>query len=77
MVYADYISHCPEGYKHSAFPVRLNAYMGMSRPSMRVPHKVGDKLFIDFTGKKLQVVDILSKGQKGELDFLSQTEVML
>jgi len=24
---------------------------------MRVPHKVGDKLFIDFTGKKLQVVD--------------------
>ena len=57
MVYADYISQCPEGYKHSAFLVRLNAYMGMSKPSMRVPHKVGDKLFIDFTGKKLQVVD--------------------
>ena len=57
IVYADYISQCPDGYKHSAFLVRLNAYMGMSKPSMRVPHKVGDKLFIDFTGKKLQVVD--------------------
>ena len=57
LVYADYITQCPDGYKHSAFLVRLNAYMGMSRPSMRVPHKVGDKLFIDFTGKKLQVVD--------------------
>ena len=57
MVYADYIRQCPEGYKHSAFLVRLNAYMGMSKPSMRVPHKVGDKLFIDFTGKRLQVVD--------------------
>ena len=57
MVYADYISQCPAGYKSSAFLVRLNIYMGMSKPSMRVPHKVGDKLFIDFTGQKLQVVD--------------------
>ena len=57
MVYADYISQCPQGYKHSAFLVRLNDYMGMSKPSMRVPHKSGDKLFIDFTGKRLQIVD--------------------
>jgi transposase len=57
MVYADYIGKCPEGFKQSAFLVRLNAYMGMSKPSMRVPHKVGDKLFIDFTGKRLQIVD--------------------
>ncbi len=57
ILYADYISRCPGGYKSSAFLVRLNIYMGMSKPSMRVPHKVGDKLFIDFTGKKLQVVD--------------------
>lgn len=57
MLYADYISRYPGGYKHSAFLVRLNAYMGMVKPSIRVPHKVGDKLFIDFTGKKLQVVD--------------------
>lgn len=57
MVYADYISQCPEGFKHSAFLERLNTYMGMSKPSMRVPHKVGDKLFIDFTGKRLQIVD--------------------
>ena len=57
MVYAWYVSQCSNGFKHSAFLERLNAYMGMSKPSMRVPHKVGDKLFIDFTGKKLQVVD--------------------
>jgi len=24
---------------------------------MRVPHKAGDKLFIDFTGKRLSIVD--------------------
>jgi len=57
MIYADYISQYPGGFKSSAFLVRLNIYIGMSKPSMRVPHKVGDKLFIDFTGRKLQVVD--------------------
>ena len=57
MLHADYIRQHPEGFKHSSFLERLNAFMGMSKPSMRVPHKVGDKLFIDFTGKKLQVVD--------------------
>lgn len=57
MVYDHYAGQCPHGYKHSAFLERLNAYMGMSKPSMRVPHKAGDKLFIDFTGKRLQITD--------------------
>lgn len=57
MVYDHYIGKCPNGYKPSAFLVRLNDFMGMVKPSMRVPHKVGDKLFIDFTGKRLQIVD--------------------
>ena len=57
MVYKYYLSQVTEGYKHSAFLMRINAFMGMSKPSMRVPHKVGDKLFIDFTGKRLQVTD--------------------
>lgn len=57
MLYTDYICQYPQGFKSSSFLVRLNTYMGMGKPSMRVPHKVGDKLFIDFTGKKLQIVD--------------------
>lgn len=57
MVYDHYIVKCPGGYMPSAFLVRLNDFMGMVQPSMRVPHKVGDKLFIDFTGKRLQIVD--------------------
>jgi len=57
MVYQHYAKLYPNGLKHSAFGVRLNTYIGMIKPSMRVPHKVGDKLFIDFTGKKLQIVD--------------------
>ena len=63
MVYKYYVTQTTDGFKHSAFLVRINAFMGMSKPSMRVPHKVGDKLFIDFTGKKLQIVD----KQSGEI----------
>ena len=57
LAYASYIVQCPDGFKSSAFLTRLNAYMGMGKPSMRVPHKVGDKLFIDFTGELLKVTD--------------------
>ena len=60
MVYDQYIKECVGGFKHSAFLIRLNAYTSMGKPSMRVPHKVGDKLFIDFTGKRLHIVDIIS-----------------
>jgi hypothetical protein len=60
MLYEQYKIQHPDGYKHSAFRERLNAFTGISTPSMRVPHKVGDKLFIDFTGKRLSVVDALS-----------------
>ena len=57
MIHEQYLKKHPDGFLHSAFLVRLNAYMGMSKPSMRVPHKVGDKLFIDSTGEKLHIVD--------------------
>ena len=60
MLYQQYISEYPDGFKHSAFLERLNAFTGMSKPSMRVAHKAGDKLFIDFTGKRLSIVDDLS-----------------
>ena len=36
MIYAGYISQCPSGYKHSAFLVRLNAYMSMRKASITV-----------------------------------------
>ena len=70
MLYQQYISAYPDGFKHSAFLERLNAYTGMIKPSMRVAHKSGDKLFIDFTGKRLSVVD----DQSGEIQ---QVEVFV
>jgi transposase len=60
MVYEKYIASCPDGYKSSAFRERLNAFTHQGKGSMRMEHKAGDKMFVDYTGKKLQVVDKLN-----------------
>jgi transposase len=63
MVYEKYIEQCPDGYKSSAFLQKLNVFVSAAKPSMRMEHKAGDKMFVDYTGKKLQIVD----RQTGEL----------
>jgi transposase len=60
MIYTKYILSCPDGFKSSAFLEKINAFMQVGKGSMRMEHKAGDKMFVDYTGKKLQVVDKLS-----------------
>lgn len=47
----------PDGYCRAHFNLLLNEYIGRSHPVMHIEHKAGDKLFIDFAGDKLQLVD--------------------
>ena len=56
-IYEQYIRECPDGYKTARFLELLNKHLGLVKPSVRITHQAGDKLFVDFTGKKLQVVD--------------------
>jgi len=70
MVHEKYLLQCPEGYLSSAFLVRLNRFMQVGKTSMKMVHKAGDKLFVDFTGQKLHLVD----EQTGEL---SEVEVFV
>lgn len=63
MVFKQYQKAHPDGYKSSAFLERLNQHMDVGRASMKMLHKAGDKMFIDFTGQKLHLVD----AQTGEL----------
>ena len=60
MVHAKYLLQCPDGYKQSSFLEKLNKFMQVGKPSMKMTHKAGDKLFVDFTGKKLQLVEELT-----------------
>lgn len=48
-----YISEHPEGYGLTQFRVAVQRYRMINNPSMRMEHKAGDKMFVDYTGDKL------------------------
>src|SRR5690606_9977277 len=47
----------PDGFRLSQFKYWYAEWQKETSPVMRMEHKAGDKLFIDFTGKKLTIVD--------------------
>lgn len=52
-----YHAQCPDGFKMTAFYRHYNLWKKRVHPSMHMAHKAGDKVFVDYTGEKLQVVD--------------------
>ena len=56
-MWEEYKMKYPDGYSRSFFAERYNQWRGTTKPSMRIDHKAGDKLYVDYTGKKLQVID--------------------
>lgn len=57
LLWEEYKLGCPEGYSHSQFCFHLQQYNAASKPSMVLNHLPGEKLFIDFAGKKLSYID--------------------
>jgi len=47
----------PEGFKMTSFYNHYKLWKRRVQPSMHISHKAGDKMFVDYTGEKLQVVD--------------------
>ena len=47
----------PDGYQITSFYNHYRRYMRSSNPVMHMEHKAGDKMFIDYAGDKLHIVD--------------------
>src|SRR5579872_2952420 len=47
----------PEGYKITSFYNHYRLWKRRAAPSMHMTHKAGEKMFVDYTGEKLEVVD--------------------
>jgi len=56
-VWENYIRQYPDGYKHSQFKQLYNDWLKTSKPTMHIEHKAGDKMYIDFAGERLKIVD--------------------
>src|SRR6218665_321663 len=47
----------PTGYQITSFYKHYNLWKKRVHPSMHMAHKAGDKMFVDYTGEKLRIVD--------------------
>lgn len=52
ILYEEYIENNPDGYSRSQFYYLYRNWKKNSSPTMRLTHKNGEKMFVDFSGKK-------------------------
>ena len=63
MLHGEYLQLHPDGYGKIRFSNFIQCYQQRSRPVMRLEHKTGDKMYIDFAGDKREILD----SQTGEI----------
>ena len=56
-LWEEYHAAQPTGYAKTNFYHYYNLWKHRAKPSMHMEHKAGEKMFVDFTGEKLPVVD--------------------
>ncbi len=52
-----YIKEFPQGFKYTQFCFYYNQWKARVNPTMHLDHKAGDKMYVDFAGEKLSIVD--------------------
>ena len=57
ILWEEYRAEHPDGYSYSQFCYHYQVWQESSELSMHIDHKAGDKMFVDFTGKKMSIVD--------------------
>jgi transposase len=57
MLWEVYIKEFPDGFQYTQFCFYYNQWKNKVNPVMHLNHKAGDKLFIDFAGQKLTIVN--------------------
>ncbi len=57
LLWTEYRAAHPRGYGYSQFCERYRQWARLLKPSMRQVHRAGEKLFVDFSGRRPQLVD--------------------
>lgn len=57
LVWEEYIASHPGGYQYSRFCERYGRWLSTVSVTMRQEHRAGERLFVDFSGDGLEVVD--------------------
>lgn len=57
LLWEEYKVDYPDGYARSQFFFHLSQHLKAAKPSMVLTHQPGEKLYVDFAGKKLSYID--------------------
>jgi transposase len=57
LLWQEYQAQHPDGYSYTQFCYHFQVWRSSSELTMHLDHKAGDKMFADFTGKKLTFID--------------------
>jgi transposase len=57
LLHLEYLAGNPNGYRYTAFCDHYRRWLNKRRLSMRQEHLAGEKLFVDYSGKKPHLVD--------------------
>ena len=57
ILWNEYRQEHPDGYSYSQFCYHFQVWRNASKVTMHIEHKVGDKMFVDYAGDKLAIVD--------------------
>jgi len=60
LLHLEYLQQHPDGYRYSAFCLHYREWLERQRRSMRQVHTAGEKLFVDYSGKRPEIVDPVS-----------------
>src|SRR6266516_1753229 len=65
MLWEDYRQQYPQGVGRSQFNHYYGQWRNQVNPTMRMEHKAGDKMYVDFAGDRLSIID----KQSGEIQY--------
>lgn len=57
VLWQEYLNQHPSGYHYTQFNEHLNRWLKRKKVSGKLEHKAGDKLYVDYSGKKLSYTD--------------------
>jgi len=57
LLHLEYLEQHPTGYQYTAFCERYRRWLKRQGLTMRQKHEAGDKVFVDYSGKRLHIVD--------------------
>jgi transposase len=57
LLWMEYLEKYPHGYSYSQFCQLYRDWAGKLKPTMRLNHKAGEKMFVDYAGQTIPVID--------------------